>query len=379
MAAEDTSKSREGARWFLPVVLLVLTVVVLALAAIVSLRRPGPAPDPAKPPERITAEVILAKARPLIEADKYAAGPLARQALDQAIDLMLVYVQAHPDDVKVRPLLAEAQIKSGDLTAAQRTVGRLLALEPDHAAPLWLNGEIMRLRGDDAYVQFYRRAVESTGATPQMFSTYGLLLAGRGEHTPASKYLQRALDGGVRSSDVLMSLGRIAMGRSEYERAGAFLDEAVRLDQQNAELWRLLALCYEQAGRADAAADTLREATQTVKRWTDKASLWAALGQVLEVQGRDADAAESFAAASDGTPNLPARALGAARCYFRIGRYALAMKYIDRAAALDPDDLDIRDWLKKIEDARFVRPVSPDSTTSPASAVGGAIADTPAR
>ena len=84
MAAEDTSKSREGARWFLPVVLLVLTVVVLALAAIVSLQRPGPAPDPAKPPERITAEVILAKARPLIEADKYAAGPLAKRALDQA-------------------------------------------------------------------------------------------------------------------------------------------------------------------------------------------------------------------------------------------------------------------------------------------------------
>lgn len=379
MAAEDTSKSREGARWFLPVVLLVLTVVVLALAAIVSLRRPGPAPDPAKPPERITAEVILAKARPLIEADKYAAGPLARQALDQAIDLMLVYVQAHPDDVKVRPLLAEAQIKSGDLTAAQRTVGRLLALEPDHAAPLWLKGELVRLRGDDAYVQFYRRATESTGATPQMFSTYGRLLAGRGQYAPARKYLQLALDGGVRSSDVLVSLGRIAMGRSEYGRAGAFLDEAVRLDQQNAELWRLLALCYEQSGRADAAADTLREATQTVKRWTDKASLWAALGQVLEVQGRDADAAESFAAASDGTPNLPARALGAARCYFRIGRYALAMKYIDRAAALDPDDRDIRDWLKKIEEARFVRPVSPDSTTLPVPVAGGATADTPAR
>ncbi|MCK4276918.1 MAG: tetratricopeptide repeat protein [Phycisphaerae bacterium] len=377
MATEDTSKSREGARWFLPVVLLVLTVVVLALAAIVSLRRPGPTPDPGKGPERITAEVILAKARPLIEADKYAAGPLARRALDQAIDLMLVYVQAHPDDVKVRPLLAEAQIKSGDLTAAERTVGRLLALGPDHAAPLWLKGEIMRLRGDDAYVEFYRRATESTGATAQMFSMYGLLLAGRGEHDPARKYLQRALDGGVRSSDVLVSLGRIAMGRSEYGRAGAFLDEAVRLDQQNAELWRLLASCHQQAGRADAAADTLRQAARKVKRWTDKASLWAALGRVLEAQGRDADAAESFAAASDGTPNLPDRAFGAARCYFRTGRYALAMKYIDRAAAIDPHDRDIRDWLEKIEEARFARPVSPDSTTSPAP--GGATVDTPAR
>ncbi|MCP4376126.1 MAG: tetratricopeptide repeat protein [bacterium] len=44
----------------------------------------------------------------------------------------------------------------------------------------------------------------------------------------------------------------------------------------------------------------------------------------------------------------------AAMCNYRLGRFAQAMKYIDDAAALRPDDPKIRAAVKMIEDARFV-------------------------
>jgi len=67
----------------------------------------------------------------------------------------------------------------------------------------------------------------------------------------------------------------------------------------------------------------------------------------------------------------------AARVYYLLDRHGLAMKYIDRAAAL-VDDPDVRQWRRKIEDARFGRPdarAAPSPVLPLAGAPGGATTD----
>ncbi len=66
------------------------------------------------------------------------------------------------------------------------------------------------------------------------------------------------------------------------------------------------------------------------------------------------DAAKAFDLASRDASVRDRACYQAAMCNYRLGRFATAMKYIDAAAALNPNDPKITAAVKRIEDARFV-------------------------
>ncbi|MDP6544474.1 MAG: tetratricopeptide repeat protein [Phycisphaerae bacterium] len=77
-------------------------------------------------------------------------------------------------------------------------------------------------------------------------------------------------------------------------------------------------------------------------------------GDVLVAHECYQDAAKAFELAS-GDASVRGRACyQAAMCNYRLGRFAMAMKYIDAASALSPNDPKITAAVKRIEDARFV-------------------------
>jgi tetratricopeptide (TPR) repeat protein len=125
----------------------------------------------------------------------------------------------------------------------------------------------------------------------------------------------------------------------------------------------MLAQCRKENGKPAEAEKTLRRALAQ----QEVPELYIPLGDVLQLQHKYPEAAEMFAraaemlaraaetSAAETSAMEAAASFKAARVYYLLDRHGLAMKYIDRAAAL-VDDPDVRQWRKKIEDARFGQP-----------------------
>ena len=80
------------------------------------------------------------------------------------------------------------------------------------------------------------------------------------------------------------------------------------------------------------------------------------LGNMFELNKQWLRAADHYSKA-EAFPGLVRKAaLDAAKCYYRAGEIAKAMKHIDLVEKLEPANKDVLEWKKKIEDARFGTP-----------------------
>jgi len=375
------SKAEAAGRGYMTYVLLALTAVVVGLTIYVGLfmKRQEPLPPAGGPGGPTQEERVLARAKALMESGAY--GP--------ARDLMLVHVRSYPRDVVVRPLLAEALWKTGRTDLAERTVDDLLRLTKPTARALWLKGELVRLRefgeysvaltsalwvpGESLphrrgskYIHFFRRAAEAgVDAGAEIWLKYALeLLAadradlmghkdliGRKDEV-AEEYLNKALGAGLRDVRTLGSLGSLALKREDFERAAIMLSEATRQNARDFRLWVMLAEAQKESGRQEQAAESIRRAL-AIHRSKEALML---KGQIDQLRRRYGEAAEAFAeAAAD--PRLRAQAaFQAARCYYHLEKHALAMKYVDIAAELLPEEPKTLELQRKIERARFGPP-----------------------
>jgi tetratricopeptide (TPR) repeat protein len=320
--------------------------------------KPPRAPEPAlslAEKTRRSIEALLAKA----DAIAPGAGPvmerIRRQTYATAIEQAKRYIQLEdPRDIVVRPVLARAQLRLGQAAEAEETLDALLRLSPQAARELWMKGQLVRRRGAAGAEEFFRRAAASDQADAEIWSRYGLELLRRGRFVGADTYLRRAADTGHRDVPTLRGLAALAGRARQYERAARLLDEAVRQEPGNVDLRGKLAEAQRDAGR-------LADAERTVRRALElhpSGALWMLLGNVLFLQrDRRPQAAEAFAKAAEFPSTEALAAFRAARGYYFLGKYALAMKYIDRAAVHGRDVPEIRQWVRRIENERFGEPV----------------------
>jgi tetratricopeptide (TPR) repeat protein len=329
----------------LVVVFLVLSAAVVALTVrLARSSRPQVAALPDDSGKVTTAEKVLAAARPLLEQQQYA----------QAISLMEAYVAGEAKDVDIRPILAEALMGAGRYDQAERTVDDVIRLAPLMARALWLKGQLVGRRQAGQAAYFFRQAAESPDASGEIWAGYGQVLLDAGQLTSAEQYLERARQAGLDDARTLGPLGELALRRGRLDEAEALLMEAVRSAKTNPRLWAMLAEAQRSNGKTAIAADTLTNAIEACPEAA--CSFYMQLGEVLLLLDRHQNAADAFAKAAE-APSLRARAsLQAARCYYLLGHYDLAGKYIDQAAALLPGDADVESWKQKIGEARSKRP-----------------------
>jgi len=241
--AKGPTRSLRGARniWGL----LVVLVLVLAGTGIAIFR-----PRPKAVSEMPTlAEKVLSKSRPLVNRRQYA----------QAIALMSAYVEANPNDVEVRPLLAESQLSYGDFAQAERTTDQILLRAPQMARALWLKGRLVERRGQDA-AGLYRSAADSEDASGDIWANYAVRLVESGQKELAKHYLERARSAGVTDARTLGPLGQLALQEGKAALAERLLSEALETAPGSSRLWAMLAEAQIQAGKSELAADTLAQA-----------------------------------------------------------------------------------------------------------------------
>ena len=249
------------------------------------------------------AEQVLARSRPLLDKRQYAA----------AISLMQTYVETHPDDVEVRPVLAEAQMKSARYDQAEQTIDQVLLRAPQMSRALWTKGLLVARRGGEAR-SFFRRAAESPDASPETWAGFALELLASGQSGAGGDYLRRARDAGLNDARTLGPLGELALRDRRFSEAEALLTEALKTAPRDARIWAMLSEAQIGGGKLELAAETLYRGVTAC-------------------------------------PAEPSLMLQAAKCYYRIGKYDEARGYLDRAAEALGDDPRVVDLKAKIDSA----------------------------
>ena len=285
---------------------------------------------------------------------------------EHAADLGKRFIQlADQRDVLVRPVLAKALLRLGRLDDAEKTINALLKLAPQSAEGLCLKGELIEARGGPGALEFFRRAAESDQATPDMWARYGSALVAAEQFDRAEAMLLKAFRSGCKDHQVLWGLAVLAMRADKYDQAEPLLAELAGRGRPSMMVLAALAQCQKETGKLTEAEKTIRRALAQ----REDPGLYIPLGDVLQLQHKYPEAAETFVRAAEmfaraaetfagqaETSTMEAAAsFKAARVYYLLNRHALAMKYIDRASAL-VDDPEVRQWQRKIEDARFGEP-----------------------
>ena len=141
----------------------------------------------------------------------------------------------------------------------------------------------------------------------------------------------RAMDPGNR--DVVLKLALLARTREQWEDAGAWCREAIRLMPDDPEAHMNLAFALVRLSDTEGAREQYRE---VLARDPANADAWALLGSLFSRDGRHDDALLAFDRAVEIHPDDAALHVARADALEAAGRVEAALGAFDRALALDP-------------------------------------------
>lgn len=369
-ATEDKGPGRSpGSKNILPALLLAVAVVVgVTLYVLVGAfgdDAPGLSSGTAGQPavslgEKVARQMndLLARTEKLRGSAMGRAGELkslARGAYVQCVKLGEPYLAANPDDVQVRPLLAEAYAQLGQPDKARAMVRQTLALAPANARALWVQAQLERTAGDRAAAErLLARAAASPGADARIDRDYGLWLLRDGRPAEAVAPLTRAADAGRDDLNTELALVEALSRAGQYEQAERRIGRALRQSDRHPAALRAGVRVYRDLGRYDQAERLAEQLLEKLGPANPAAAeTLMMLGALCSLQGQPLAAAEAFDQAAQHGPTHQAGLFQAAKSYYFARRYARAMDRIDRLAAQVPANAELAEWVRRIEDARF--------------------------
>lgn len=310
---------------------MVLAIIIAAFA--IHLIRSGDEPvggQASTQRRQSLAGQVLAKARPLVDREQYTA----------AIELMQAYVRSEPDDIEVRPLLAQALMHADEYETAEKTIDQVLLRAPNMARALWLKGRLVAKRAGKNPADYFIKATESPDVSPEILAACGLEMLLAGELDKASETLSRARERGIDDARTLGPLGEIALRRGRFSQAQELLATAVKEVPNNTRMWLLLAESQKQQGNLDTAIQTLQEAASLLQ---ESAVLYMVVGRYAMELGRPTEALKAFSIIIEG--NLEGvddqiratAALWAVETCVSVGDEGLALSYLKQAGELGAD------------------------------------------
>jgi tetratricopeptide (TPR) repeat protein len=225
------------------------------------------------------------------QVNQAAAMSMREHKYDEAIHLMVTYIARYPQDVEVRPMLAQAFMAKGENPKAEIVVDQVLLRSPHLARVLWLKGELVRRRGQLNAMFYFRKAVEdSADVTPEYWSMFGRELLAVNQTAEARKWLERAHNNGCKDGQTLRALGEARLSNKEYAQAREVLELASVQMPNDPHVSLLLATACRNLKDLKTAADIL---TTTLLEHPDP-ELYMELGETRLLQKRPLEAADAF-------------------------------------------------------------------------------------
>jgi tetratricopeptide (TPR) repeat protein len=229
-------------------------------------------------------------------------------------------------------------LESGRLEEAAAGVERMSQSSPQSAEVHYLKARIAWARKDLPAVDRELERARALGYSPGPVARLrGLLLARANQTVKAEPLLRQAFDSGTEPDpEVAEALVRIYLGAFRLAEAGAVLDHWLRAAPQDA---RPYLLRTEVDARTSVAPEVIMERYRAALRLDptlDQARL--GLADYLRVNRRYAEAAAEYAAYLARKPDDPLGCLGAGQSALELGDEAEAVRLLDRALTLAPQD-----------------------------------------
>lgn len=353
-AGQQGSPSRQ-----LTAVLMLVAAGIIGIALYIALKGDDPRPpDPLPPPKggTVTVNEVLEAARTVIKGGTQA-------DLDAAARLMTEYVQKNPDDVAVRPLLADTLHRLGRNGEAEMTVDEVLRRPPANAPMLYLKGQLVRIRNGGDWLARLRSAAKvatdsPTDASPKIWTDFALELLALGQDDEAAGYLEQAAAKTPDDAGVLLGFGELALHRGHHDAAVQQLDKSIQRDKANPRTYIALAAAHQAGGAPAQAVATLRAGLANCPA---RGALNLQLGRMLLARQDYEPAAAALEQAAREAASNPEAFFLAAQAFYHLGlkhqqgQMGKAMWHIDQSLELAPGNADYQEWNRRIEDARFVR------------------------
>jgi len=255
-------------------------------------------------------------------------------------------------------MLADIYLKNNMIQKSEELLDETLILSPNNPDALWLKGiiNIALTRNENGW-EYLTKAANQPDTNPGILGRYGVLLAQKGRFGEAESYLDRAVEGGSKESQIMFALARVKFERGKYNKALSYAALSVKSDPESPQAWMLLSDIQRNVSKNKEALESLLRARK-VSQGLTRGFIDTRLGQMFELNKQWLLAADHYSKA-EGFPGLVEKAaFNAATCYYHAGEFAKAMKHIDLAENLTPGNQDVLDLKKKIEDTRFGTPKS---------------------
>lgn len=188
--------------------------------------------------------------------------------------------------------LAQLEREAGNLGAAVDAMRRVVTLNPEDPQPLALLGAYLTEAGRAAEAaDLLEVAAEEADADLDVLTSRALALARLGRTSEALETLSRARKGEAHTAALLIHVGTVHLMAQDRAAARVAFEEAVNLNPDIARAHSSLAVLALEDGRASAAVDHWKAATQRDPREHEKV---LALGIALDRAGRTAEARVCF-------------------------------------------------------------------------------------
>lgn len=263
---------------------------------------------------------------------------LRRKAFDEALAAARGAVAETPDDAQAHRLLAMAQRAAGEHDAARASIERAIALAPDDADLHFERaGLLLGARELDAAQAALAQTVE---LDPNQFDAYFLqaqLALGRGDLDEAERLARLAARVAPEHPWLMAIEGTLALRRGDPDAALATLARAAEQAPEDTQVRYALGFAYMAKQHHAFAEQAFRG---VLEKTPDAASLRGLIAELLQRQGRHAEAADELAPLlADARTATPALRRFAGELELMAGRPERALPLLREALAAEP-----RDW-----------------------------------
>lgn len=184
-------------------------------------------------------------------------GDYSRDNYDSAFEAAQKLIDMRPESAFAHGLAASAAEKQGQPDQADKYYQKALVLNPEAMAPRIYYAQFLSERQPDKALEILQQMWPFDKLKPY----------------------------------VALFMFNVLSGRSEFERCAEFLQEALKVDANNAYLWVNLGACQMQSGDAAAA---ITSTTKAVELLPERGPFRGQLARLLEKQGRLDEAEEHF-------------------------------------------------------------------------------------
>jgi tetratricopeptide (TPR) repeat protein len=269
---------------------------------------------------------------------------LAQDSLSLALNEGEAAIELDPQNVAALKILADAQLRAGNMKRAEELVKETLALQPHDAVLHQRLGIVLRTqrRHDEALAHF-EEALKKDSTSLESLEQITAILVSQKRMAQAQERVARHIALYPKSANLRVLLGQVFMEAQNWSQSEAAFRRAIALDKELLSTYVNLGELYARQGKVEQAVSELEG---VLKKSPRQPAVLMLLGMLHEQQKDYSHAMVRYEEALEINPNLAPAANNLAWLLLeQVGDKERALFYAERAWKAAPSDPNFADTL----------------------------------